>query len=337
MFLSVLMPVHNSAPFIRETLDTLYASMCEAGYQDSEVIVLDDGSTDATGEILAQYQYEDGNLSPRVFHQINQGRFKSRLKLAELAKYEKIIFCDSRLKIDLRSFTALSESIQCSEDSSIIAGIRFANGLPLVSYFWQCLEKLAWRKYEKEPRKTIIDLANFNQIPKGTTLVLLQKKSFLEVSKKLMEIFETDPHANDDTLLFRELAKNSLLIKDPFFSAEYIPRSSFQNFLKHAYHRGKVIGDGYFHSESRSRVGLYGFLVLLCAMPVVGFFNLAYFIFTSVALVAIVPLFVIGQTYIPKKARFSFIVYFIPFSLFFGSGMIRNFLKKSSHPRGLIR
>ena len=328
MSLSVLMPVHNSSPFIKETLDTLYASMFEAACQNSEVIVLDDGSTDGTGEILKQYQYKDSGLKPQIHFQANQGRFKSRLKLAKLAKHEKIIFCDSRLKIDLKSFAALAGTIEGNSACSVIGGIRFANGLPLVSYFWLCLEKLAWRRYEKAPIKTIIDLGNFNKIPKGTTLVLLEKKLFLDTSEKFTDIFKSDPHANDDTLLFRELAKNTLLIKDPSFSAQYIPRTTFNNFLKHAYHRGKVVNDGYFHSESRSRLGLYSFLVLLCSLLAMVLVNPLIPIYFGVLLILSVVLFVFGQTYIPKKARFSFVVYLLPFTIFFGSGIVMNFLSK---------
>jgi len=324
--LSVLMPVHNSSPFIKETLDTLYASLCEAGYRDYEVIVLDDGSTDDTAKILEQYKYGVGDLRPRIYSQVNQGRFMSRLKLAKMAKYEKIIFCDSRLKVDLKSFSALAETIEESMSSSVIGGIRFANGLPLVSYFWQCLEKLAWREYERAPRKTIIDLINFNKIPKGTTLVLLQKNSFLDASEELTEIFHSDPHANDDTLLFRELAKNGSLIKDPSFSAEYIPRTQFYNFLKHAYHRGKVISNGYFHSESRSRVGLYILLMTLCVIFTMLFIKPIYSIYSGMFFVLTAILFVLGQTYIPKRTRLSFVVFFIPFSLFFSAGMAINFL-----------
>jgi glycosyltransferase involved in cell wall biosynthesis len=308
--------------------------MCEAGYQNSEVIVLDDGSTDDTAMILDQYLYEDKKLRPQVYGQSNQGRFQSRLKLANLAKHEKIIFCDSRLKIDLNSFAALNATIAGSPDCSVIGGIRFAKGLPLVSYFWLCLEKLAWRQYEKTPKKTVIDLVNFNKIPKGTTLVFLQKKSFIEASNAFMKIFESDPHANDDTLLFRQLAKSALLIKDPFFSAQYVPRTTFQSFLKHAYHRGKVISDGYFHSESRSRLGLYSFLLMLCAILVMLLVNPLFSIYSGVFLVFSMLLFVFGQCYIPKKARFSFVIYLIPFSLFFGCGMVANFLTKLTQRRG---
>jgi glycosyltransferase involved in cell wall biosynthesis len=49
--ISVIMPVYNGARFLRKTLDSLLAQTCE----DWELIVVDDGSTDATPDLLAEY------------------------------------------------------------------------------------------------------------------------------------------------------------------------------------------------------------------------------------------------------------------------------------------
>jgi glycosyltransferase involved in cell wall biosynthesis len=45
------MPVYNGSPFLRQSLDSILAQT----YADFEVIVVDDGSTDNTPEILASY------------------------------------------------------------------------------------------------------------------------------------------------------------------------------------------------------------------------------------------------------------------------------------------
>ena len=49
--LSVIMPVYNGARFLQKTLDSLLAQTCA----DWELIVVDDGSTDATPDLLAAY------------------------------------------------------------------------------------------------------------------------------------------------------------------------------------------------------------------------------------------------------------------------------------------
>lgn len=53
---TVLMAVHNAAPFLREAIDSV---LCQT-FKDFEFLIIDDGSTDATGEILAAY------IDPRI-------------------------------------------------------------------------------------------------------------------------------------------------------------------------------------------------------------------------------------------------------------------------------
>ena len=48
---SVIIPAYNAAEFVAETIDSALAQT----YRDFEVVVVDDGSTDATAEILAAY------------------------------------------------------------------------------------------------------------------------------------------------------------------------------------------------------------------------------------------------------------------------------------------
>ncbi|MGD0092850.1 MAG: glycosyltransferase [Planctomycetota bacterium] len=64
---SVVMPVYNHAQFVGAALDSLLAQTCP----DWEAVVVNDGSTDATPEVLRKYQLRDSRV--RVFHQENAG------------------------------------------------------------------------------------------------------------------------------------------------------------------------------------------------------------------------------------------------------------------------
>ena len=48
---SIVIPVHNAVPYLRECLDSVLAQTCA----DFECICVDDGSTDGSGAILDEY------------------------------------------------------------------------------------------------------------------------------------------------------------------------------------------------------------------------------------------------------------------------------------------
>ena len=57
--LSVIVPVYNTAPFLRQCLD----SLLEQSFKDLEIVVVDDGSTDDSPQILAGYAETHGALT----------------------------------------------------------------------------------------------------------------------------------------------------------------------------------------------------------------------------------------------------------------------------------
>ena len=66
---SIVIPAHNAAPFLREMLDFLLAQT----YDNIEIILLDDASTDATSEIAAEY----AGAIAYVRHPNNLGQFSN--------------------------------------------------------------------------------------------------------------------------------------------------------------------------------------------------------------------------------------------------------------------
>jgi glycosyltransferase involved in cell wall biosynthesis len=83
---SVVIPSYNRREFLLEAVDSVLAQT----YRNWELIVVDDGSTDGTGEALRQY---DGRV--RYIHQPNQGVSAARNRGLELAEGEFIAFLDS--------------------------------------------------------------------------------------------------------------------------------------------------------------------------------------------------------------------------------------------------
>ena len=79
---SVLMSAYNCEQFLPGAME----SILRQSFRDLELIVINDGSTDATEEILDKYQDEDPRV--RIFHQENVGLTDSLNRGAGLARGE---------------------------------------------------------------------------------------------------------------------------------------------------------------------------------------------------------------------------------------------------------
>ena len=83
---SICIPTYNRREYVKETLDSVFAQT----YKNYEVVIVDDGSTDGTDQMIKQ-----NNYPVRYFWQKNQGEPVARNKLIELAEAEYITFIDS--------------------------------------------------------------------------------------------------------------------------------------------------------------------------------------------------------------------------------------------------
>lgn len=87
--ISVIIPAYNVEDYIAECLD----SVLNQTYKDLEIIIVDDGSTDKTPQILMDYAQKDPRI--RVLKQQNSGQSCARNRGIREAKGEYIIFVDS--------------------------------------------------------------------------------------------------------------------------------------------------------------------------------------------------------------------------------------------------
>ncbi|MDR2853700.1 MAG: glycosyltransferase [Prevotellaceae bacterium] len=84
-FISVLIPTYNNGQFIKEAIDSVFAQQ----YDNLEIIVVDDGSTDNTKEIVERYP------SIKYFYQENSGVSAARNLCLEHARGEYIAWLDA--------------------------------------------------------------------------------------------------------------------------------------------------------------------------------------------------------------------------------------------------
>lgn len=112
---TIVVPAYNVATTLRETLESLLAQT----FEDFEIIIVDDGSKDATNAIAQSYT---GDPRVRVIRQTNRGLAGARNTGIAAARGEYIGFCDAD---DLWLPEKLATHVEHLEDNQHI-GISFS-------------------------------------------------------------------------------------------------------------------------------------------------------------------------------------------------------------------
>ena len=87
--ISVVIPLYNKSLTIGNTISSVLNQSC----QDFEVVIVDDGSTDNSVEVVNQYVSDSSKI--RLFHQANQGVCAARNKGVYESKGEFVAFLDA--------------------------------------------------------------------------------------------------------------------------------------------------------------------------------------------------------------------------------------------------
>lgn len=123
---SIIIPVYNVAPYLRDCLDSILAQTCS----EWECICVDDGSTDGSGEILESFK-ASGFQGFKVIHQENAGVSAARNRGLELATGEWVWFVDGDDMIHPDALRTIAEALAGNPSVDIVkyryfAGVTFA-------------------------------------------------------------------------------------------------------------------------------------------------------------------------------------------------------------------
>jgi glycosyltransferase involved in cell wall biosynthesis len=89
IIVSVIIPAYNAEKYLSETLE----SVLNQTFSDFELLIIDDGSTDRTAEIVSDYSRQDKRL--KLVSQQNQGVSIARNRGIQLAQGEYLAFLDA--------------------------------------------------------------------------------------------------------------------------------------------------------------------------------------------------------------------------------------------------
>ena len=127
MKLSVIVPAYNEAPTMVEILDRIRATKL-----DIELIVVDDGSTDGTREIL---QREKSRIDHLIFQAKNSGKGAALKAGFAVATGDVLIIQDADLEYDPDDYRELLRPIE-KAGADLVLGSRLTGAKPQRAYYY---------------------------------------------------------------------------------------------------------------------------------------------------------------------------------------------------------
>ncbi len=128
--LSVIIPCYNEAYSIEEVLNRV-----EAVGLANEIIIVDDGSTDGTRDVLARIEDQNRPNVRILYHDRNQGKGAAVVTGFGAASSEVFLIQDADFEYDPREYPVLMKPIE-EGIAKVVYGSRFLGGPRKAMNFW---------------------------------------------------------------------------------------------------------------------------------------------------------------------------------------------------------
>jgi len=114
--ISIIIPSYNSAKTLGKTLESIFNQTVK----DFEIIVVNDGSTDNTPEILEKYQqkFQTVGIKFHIINQENRGRNPARNRGAREGIGEYLLFCDADIVMRPEMLEKMLQALKNNPDKS---------------------------------------------------------------------------------------------------------------------------------------------------------------------------------------------------------------------------
>ncbi|MEG0741168.1 MAG: glycosyltransferase family 2 protein [Clostridia bacterium] len=116
--ISIIVPVYNVQDYLAECIHSIFAQT----YRELEIILVDDGSTDESGQMCDAYALRDSRV--RVIHKPNGGLADARNVGFSIFQGEFVTCVDSDDFIDPRALETQLNTLLASEADIVVSGIQ---------------------------------------------------------------------------------------------------------------------------------------------------------------------------------------------------------------------
>jgi cellulose synthase/poly-beta-1,6-N-acetylglucosamine synthase-like glycosyltransferase/peptidoglycan/xylan/chitin deacetylase (PgdA/CDA1 family) len=139
---SVIIPAYNEAKVIAATVSRILAS----DYRDLEVIVVDDGSRDATAEVVRQHFADTPNVT--LISQANTGKARALNVALARASGEVVVALDADTQFDTDTISRLVRWFADPRIGAVAGNAKVGNRFNMITR-WQALEYIVAQNLER--------------------------------------------------------------------------------------------------------------------------------------------------------------------------------------------
>jgi cellulose synthase/poly-beta-1,6-N-acetylglucosamine synthase-like glycosyltransferase len=138
----VLIPAHNEETVIVQTVKSVLAS----DVKDLQVIVVNDGSSDRTGELLDGHFGQNPRV--RILHQVNRGKAAALSRALGEAQTEIVVTIDADTEIEPDAISKLLRHFSDEKVGAVAGNVKVGNRSRWLTR-WQALEYITSQNMEK--------------------------------------------------------------------------------------------------------------------------------------------------------------------------------------------
>ena len=202
---SIIIPSYNYAEYLPDTVQSVF----EQSETDFELIILNDGSTDSTEEVMAKL-CEKYPQQLRCYSHPNRGLSGTRNRGVELAKGEYFLFLDSDDKLTRNALKTFKQYISIKPDADFLIGRYYSvsqsgNKKPRCLWSLSDSREINFRKYITDDSVSML-----------CSSVIFRKNIFTRFT------FPDHIPQSEDEALFAHIFANFNAVKVEEFTAEIL-------------------------------------------------------------------------------------------------------------------